>query len=570
MKQLTLALLMLTINALAQVVPMATETTLTASVGNDGNVYFTATVTTNGVTATNANGVVVFIDNGVPVSTNIVNQGTAVATVSNYKLPLSSTAIANYNGDDVSYLSSVSIPAYVNLANVTNVVYIATSAGNNWNSTITLPVFPADCQLLAHVYPRKVSDPWDRQGRVWIYDAQQKVVDLVCFDTQQNQYADTVRSVDVTALRPMLQGAVTIYGMIENPQHYSTGFVTDCYLEAIRGGNTNPPNVWVGSVMNGNRNWSSWGAKPSSIAIAIPAGLDRVYLNYNVEGHASGGWLEFNTMENQIFVDGNQVFDVYPWMTPTHINSDGYSRNNWYVGDSSPPYVIDITSYLNGGTSGTHTITFNIITTNTYPTTNANPTGNISGPDGQGYWSVGAFLSGMVSNTITTLASSTNPSVSGDSVLFTASLQSFGIKAVDASGSIVFMDGTTPLSTNSISGGIASFYTSILGSGNHSMTATYMGDNYYAYSTSPALIQTVQQPNISSSPTIIYSSIGNGSISIGWPANCLGWVLQVQTNASNLGITTNWVDIPATAGVTFTNMPILQSSPSVFYRLRSP
>ena len=69
---------------------------------------------------------------------------------------------------------------------------------------------------------------------------------------------------------------------------------------------------------------------------------------------------------------------------------------------------------------------------------------------------------------------SPNPSMSGQSVTFTASVGGDGYNT--ATGTVTFMDGASTLGTGSLSGGTASFTTSALAVGSHSITAVYGGD----------------------------------------------------------------------------------------------
>jgi Pro-kumamolisin, activation domain/Bacterial Ig-like domain (group 3) len=91
--------------------------------------------------------------------------------------------------------------------------------------------------------------------------------------------------------------------------------------------------------------------------------------------------------------------------------------------------------------------------------------------------------------TTVTLASSLNPSTSGKTVKFTATVvpQTSGTPT----GSVTFKNGTTLLGTVTLSGGRASFSTSTLAVGKHSITAHYGGDTNYKLSTSAVLTQTV-------------------------------------------------------------------------------
>ena len=71
-------------------------------------------------------------------------------------------------------------------------------------------------------------------------------------------------------------------------------------------------------------------------------------------------------------------------------------------------------------------------------------------------------------------------------------------------------------------------------------------------------------------PTNLTSSVSGSTLTISWPTTHLGWILQSQTNALNIGLGRNWQDIAGTASVTSTNMAIVPATPSAFYRLRHP
>jgi hypothetical protein len=93
-------------------------------------------------------------------------------------------------------------------------------------------------------------------------------------------------------------------------------------------------------------------------------------------------------------------------------------------------------------------------------------------------------------DTTTTLLSSLNPSNVNDPVTFTATVTASGT-ASGATGTVDFLDGGTSIGTGMLSIGTASFQTSNLAAGSHSITAVYSGDGAYNGSTSAALTQTV-------------------------------------------------------------------------------
>ena len=73
-----------------------------------------------------------------------------------------------------------------------------------------------------------------------------------------------------------------------------------------------------------------------------------------------------------------------------------------------------------------------------------------------------------------------NPAFTGDSITFRATVAP-STQAVNApTGSVTFLDGTTPIGSASIVGGVASFSTTTLALGTHTITASYDGDADYA------------------------------------------------------------------------------------------
>jgi hypothetical protein len=86
------------------------------------------------------------------------------------------------------------------------------------------------------------------------------------------------------------------------------------------------------------------------------------------------------------------------------------------------------------------------------------------------------------------LASSVNPSATGQPVTFTAGVTGSGITPT---GTVTFKDGAAVLGTGTLTAGTASMTTSALAAGAHPITAVYGGDANYSASTSSVLTQTV-------------------------------------------------------------------------------
>ena len=96
---------------------------------------------------------------------------------------------------------------------------------------------------------------------------------------------------------------------------------------------------------------------------------------------------------------------------------------------------------------------------------------------------------GQIATTVS-LASSANPTPVSAAVTLTATVSASG---GTPTGSVSFYDGTTLLGTVALSSGHASYTTSGLAAGSHSITATYSGDTNYSGGTSAAVVLSVGQ-----------------------------------------------------------------------------
>jgi Bacterial Ig-like domain (group 3) len=106
---------------------------------------------------------------------------------------------------------------------------------------------------------------------------------------------------------------------------------------------------------------------------------------------------------------------------------------------------------------------------------------------GRGIWE---YNLAAVSPTTTTVVSSQNPAIQGVTVTFTATVTTTGSHL--PTGTVTFNDGTTQLGTATLNGSqVATFQTSTLAVGTHSITAVYGGDANNAGSTSTVLSQVI-------------------------------------------------------------------------------
>lgn len=175
----------------------------------------------------------------------------------------------------------------------------------------------------------------------------------------------------------------------------------------------------------------------------------------------------------------------------------------------------DTVTFMNGtSTLGTGTITQTATGATAAFSTTALPLGDdsitaiFSGDSNYNTSTSSAFTETIVAGpTTTTLSSSANPSVFGQPVTFTATVTA-GNAPTPPTGTVFFLDGTTQIGTGTLSGGDATFTTSTLTVGTHSITARYGGNTTFATSTSTAVSEVINQ----SSTTTTLGTSGTPSV----------------------------------------------------------
>jgi hypothetical protein len=115
--------------------------------------------------------------------------------------------------------------------------------------------------------------------------------------------------------------------------------------------------------------------------------------------------------------------------------------------------------------------------------------------------------------TTTALGSSPNPSGFQETVTFTATVTVVAPGGGTPAGTVSFRDAGVEIGAGGLAGGVATFATSLLSVGSHTITAVYLGTPSHATSTSPDLIQVVQ---IVANPDA-YAATGNIAITVPAP-----------------------------------------------------
>jgi len=119
-----------------------------------------------------------------------------------------------------------------------------------------------------------------------------------------------------------------------------------------------------------------------------------------------------------------------------------------------------------------------------YTLTQPNPTANIT-----------------AASTLTAVISSLNPALPGSNVTFTATVSVVAPGGGTPTGNVIFKDGANALGTNALNGSaVASFSSTLLSHGSHTITAGYAGDGNFSGSTN-SLSQVINAPPVTASDT---------------------------------------------------------------------
>jgi len=123
----------------------------------------------------------------------------------------------------------------------------------------------------------------------------------------------------------------------------------------------------------------------------------------------------------------------------------------------------------------------------------------------------GTGVAGLLASTMTTLTSSVNPSLSGQSVGFTATVSRVGSGSATPAGSVTFKDGAAVLGTVTLNAsGQVTLVTAALSAGSHTITAQYAGSSSFNASSSAGFTQTVNPPQ--RVLTVVTAGSGSGSV----------------------------------------------------------
>jgi hypothetical protein len=207
---------------------------------------------------------------------------------------------------------------------------------------------------------------------------------------------------------------------------------------------------------------------------------------------------------SQVVQNGSTSTTVSSSLNPSTINQSAILTA--MVSSSLTGTISGIVTFLDGSTtlgssslngSGSATLAISTLAVGTH-----NITAAYSG-DGAFTASTSAVLSQVVqkANTSTTLSSAPASANLNQTVTFTATVTPG--TAGEPTGAVNFLDGTTQIGSAALNGAAATFSTSALAAGSHSITAAYSGNDSYNVSASTAMNLVVTAPDFALSTTAL-------------------------------------------------------------------
>jgi hypothetical protein len=165
-------------------------------------------------------------------------------------------------------------------------------------------------------------------------------------------------------------------------------------------------------------------------------------------------------------------------------------------------------------------------------------------------------LPSTIGTTSTTLTSSLNPSVVGQTVTFSATAATTGSFISTPTGTVTFYDGANQIGSGILNNGVATLAISTLAAGLHNITASYLGSSTMAPSTSAILVQQVNV-GIGSAGQGFLMTVSPTTFSVGAGSSVSVAVTILDLNNFNLPVALGCSGLPTEATCTFSTPTIV-------------
>jgi hypothetical protein len=474
-----------------QVVAKASPTeTLTSSLNPSP---FNQAVTFTATLPANTSGTVTFTDGATVLNT--VNLVGGVASLTTSTLPAGSDLItATYNGDTNNNKATASLTQTVNKATPALTVVSAPNPSNFGATVIittTLPIGTTGTVTVTSGGLTLVSGPISATTGVAIVTTtalpvgNDSITSTYAGDSNNNGAIGTT-SQTVTKAAPTVLLTSSL-----NPSTINQSVTFTATLPATASGAIT---FLDGSTTLGSGTIS--GGAASFTTSTLTVGVHNITATYS-------GDTNYNSATSTVLLQTvNKATPVLP--IPVVSSTDPIVNTPVTITETVPTGVSGPVTFSNGSTpigsapiiGGVATITVSNLPLGTNQITASTPGDSNNNP------AISPPVSVTVGKTAPTVAvtSSLNPSIVNQAVTFTATAPT------GASGTITFLDGATVLGTGGLTKGVATFTTSTLTVGSHSITVSYGGDANNSPATSVPLTQIVNKATPVIPPPVVSSS----------------------------------------------------------------
>lgn len=514
------------------VVSATTTTALVASENPAGyldTLFFTANIQTNGVTAASATGNVIFSANGTPFSTNVVSGGSSTSGGFN-SLPrgTNNQITAVYSGDGFYPGSSGSLVEVVtNHPPVAQPVTVIRAANSSLQISLVSLVanwsdVDGDTVSLAGVNLVTANGVTvQTNGTSIIYAGGQNAADQISYIISDGFGGTSVGVINIQISTDTDSLSLTSSAQT-NGYLDTVTFTAQVQTNGVTAGDASSSVVFQANGAPFSTNAVIGGSATSASINSLPRGTDNIitaiYAGDGVYQGSTSSLIQTVTNHPPVAANVSYGRDAASSVVTVAVSD---LLTNVTDADGDTLSLVSLGAPTNGGTvvnqSGTLVYSNAAIVNDQFSYTVT---------DGFGGTNT-AQINIVVTNVLTVLSLGSSEPVSGyqDSVNFTATLQTNGVTAGDATNAVVFSANGTPFSTNTLVAGTgASDSFSSLPRGTNLITAIYAGDDNY-----PALTNTFSQVVTNHPPAAQPLAV----------ARLAGTSVQISLS----DLTTNWSDV---------------------------
>jgi autotransporter-associated beta strand protein len=193
------------------------------------------------------------------------------------------------------------------------------------------------------------------------------------------------------------------------------------------------------------------------------------------------------------------------------------------------------------------------------------PTGNLGAGDAGGIGGLAIYNNLTLQGNATMRISKTGGSPSQDQVAVSGNISYGGLLTItNVTTDATLLTTSDTFQLFSVSGSVAGNFAGIAGSPGAGLA--------YQFNPASGVLSIITQ-TYANNPTNITATVSGNTLTLSWPADHTGWILQTQTNALNAGLSAaggSWFDVPASSSSNTNVITINPLNPTVFYRLRHP